>query len=185
MDKKDVLKKIKTLLGVEVKLEQMKLDNGTVLEADAFEPEQAVFVISGEDKIPLPIGDYTLEDGKVLVVAQDGVIGEIKETVEEAPTEEAPKEIPIDAEAAPTAPKKVIESISKELFFSEIEKLRNEIKELQLSKDEKEVELKKDDIKEVELSEVKPIVHNPEKISKQKQTFYKKESLVEFLNNKK
>ena len=165
MNKKTILNEIKTLLGLEVKLEQMKLDNGTVVEADAFEAGYEIFVISDVEKIPLPMGEYIFEDGRALIIAQDGIIGEVKA---------------VETEQAPTSPKKIVESISKELFFSEIEKLRNEINELKLEK----VEVKKEELSEVE-EVVKPIVHNPEKISKQKQTFYKKESLVEFLNNKK
>ena len=180
MNKKTILNEIKTLLGLEVKLEQMKLDNGTVVEADTFEAGYEIFVISDVEKIPLPMGEYIFEDGRALIIAQDGIIGEVKAVeTEQAPTE-APAEVPVEAEQAPTSPKKIVESISKELFFSEIEKLRNEINELKLEK----VEVKKEELSEVE-EVVKPIVHNPEKISKQKQTFYKKESLVEFLNNKK
>tara|TARA_R110000868_G_scaffold138131_2_gene351990 strand:+ start:146 stop:694 length:549 start_codon:yes stop_codon:yes gene_type:complete len=181
MNKKTVLTQIKTLLNIEVKLEQMKLDNGTVIEADSFEPDYEIFVISGEDKIPMPMGEYTLEDGKILTVKQDGIIGEIKDASEEAPSDApAPADVPVEAEQAPTSPKKIVESISKELFFSEIEKLRNEINELKLSKIE--------EVAPVELSEVEvvePLVHNPEKLSKQKATFYKKESLTSFLNNRK
>jgi len=183
MSKKTILNQIKTLLNMEVKLEQMKLDNGTVVEADAFEPEYEIFVISDVEKIPLPVGEYVLEDGRKLVIANEGIIAEIKdaETEEEMPVE-APAEVPVEAEQEPAAPKKIVESISKELFFSEIEKLKEEIKELKLAKEE----VKKE---EVELSEIEvttePLVHNPEKLSNQKQTFYKKESLVEFLNKRK
>ena len=180
MSKKTILNEIKTLLGLEVKLEQMKLDNGTVVEADSFEPEYEIYVISDVEKIPLPMGEYVLEDGRALTIAQDGIIGEIKAVEAEQPETEAPAEVPVAAEQAPTSPKKIVESISKELFFSEIEKLRNEINELKLEK----VEVKKEELSEVE-EEVKPIVHNPEKLAKTKQTFYKKESLVEFLNNRK
>ena len=36
---------------MEVKLEQMALDNGTVIEAEMFEAGQAVFIVNGEDKL--------------------------------------------------------------------------------------------------------------------------------------
>lgn len=157
MNAKDTLKKIKTMLGVQVALEQMKLDNGTVIEAEVFEAGYEIFIVNGEEKIALPVGEYTLEDGKIIIVSVEGVIGEIKEAeAEEIPAEEVAPEAVTEPEmqAEPIAPKKVIESISKEMFFAEIEKLRNEIAELKLSKEE---------VKEVELSEeTKPIVHNPE-----------------------
>ena len=157
MNAKDTLKKIKTMLGVQIALEQMKLDNGTVIEAEVFEAGYDVFIVNGEEKIALPVGEYTLEDGKIIIVEVEGIIAEIKEAEAEAPAEEVAPEAATEPEmqAEPTAPKKVIESISKEMFFAEIEKLRNEIAELKLSKEE--------EVKEVELSEEsKPIVHNPE-----------------------
>ena len=154
MNPKETLKRVKTLLGIEVSLEQQKLDNGTVLEAEVFEAGNDIFIVSEEEKIAVPVGEYTMEDGKILIISEEGVIGEIKEASETPEeVEEAPEEPEMAAE--PAAPKKVIESISKELFFSEIEKLRNEITELKTQKEE--------EVKEVELSEeVKPIKHNPE-----------------------
>ena len=178
MSAKVQINKIKTLLGLEVKLEQMKLENGTVLEAEAFEAGVEVFIVNEEDRIAIPMGEYMLEDGKVLIIAEDGIIGEIKEMEEEAPTEEsAPEvEIEVEAEAETSAPKKVVESITKEMFFSEIEKLRNEIAELKAAKVEvkEEVELSAE-VKEevaVELSadEAQPLKHNPEGSVEKKQT---------------
>ena len=178
MSAKVQINKIKTLLGLEVKLEQMKLENGTVLEAEAFEAGVEVFIVNEEDRIAVPMGEYILEDGKVLIIAEDGIIGEIKEMEEEAPTEEsAPEvEIEVEAEAETSAPKKVVESITKEMFFSEIEKLRNEIAELKAAKVEvkEEVELSAE-VKEevaVELSadEAQPLKHNPEGSVEKKQT---------------
>ncbi len=161
MNAKETLKKVKLALGLEVKLEQMKLDNGTIIEAEVFETDYDVFIVTEEEKIALPVGEYTLEDGKILVISEEGIIAEIKEAVnEEGPAEEAPAEVTEpEMQAEPTA-KKVIESISKEMFFSEIEKLRNEIAELKAGK----TELAKEEVVEVELSEdeTKPIVHNPE-----------------------
>lgn len=166
MNSLKTLNKVKTLLGLEVSLEQAKLDNGTILEADAFEPGQDIFIVSEEERIPIPVGEYTMEDGKQLVITEEGVIAEIKEA---APAEEEAAPVEEPEMAAEPTPKKMVESISKELFFSEIEKLRNEITEL---KAQKEVEV----VKEVELSEeVKPIKHNPEsKPEREKQTFSKK-----------
>ena len=74
----NVINEIKTLLGMEIKLAQMKLDNGTVLEAEMFEAGQPVFIINEEDRIALPIGEYILEDGMILVVSEEGIIAEIK-----------------------------------------------------------------------------------------------------------
>ena len=61
----------------------MLVDGVTVLEANEFVSGQEVYIVSEEEKIPLPIGEYELEDGKILVVSEDGIIGEIKDAVEE------------------------------------------------------------------------------------------------------
>jgi len=158
----NVLNEIKTLLGMDVNLAQMKLKDGvTVLEAEAFEPEQPIFVVNGEDKIPLPVGEYALEDGSILIVEVEGVIKEIAPEMQEEMEPEPEAEATEPQMASETAaPKRIVESISKEMFFAEIEKLRNEINELKLSK----VEDKSDeDLKstEVELS-VEPLTHSPE-----------------------
>ena len=146
---------------MEVKLEQMKLADGmTVLEADSFAPEMEVFVVTeDEQKIPVPVGEYEMEDGRILVVMTEGLIAEIKEMVEEVEAPETEVEVEVIAEVeAPTAtPKKTIESVTKESFFSEIEALRAEITELKALVEKSKVE------EVVELAETpKPISFNPE-----------------------
>ena len=163
--KTSVINQIKTLLGMEVKLETMKLMDGiTIFEADAFETDKEVFIVTeDEQKIPVPIGEYELEDGRILVVEVEGIILEIKEvaTEEEVVEEEAPAvEEEVEAQATPTA-KKTIESIVKETFFAEIEKLTNENIEL---KAQIELLSKVNEVatEATELTEVKPIAFNPE-----------------------
>lgn len=162
--KNSLINQIKTLLGMEIKLETMKLSDGvTVLEAEMFEAGNEVFVVTeDEQKIALPIGEYEMEDGRILIVVEEGIISEIKE--KEAEEEEMPEEAPIEEEAkkeqemetSKAAPKKIVESMIKESFFSEIEALKNENNALK-------AELSKlKEAKEVELSEVKPISFNPE-----------------------
>ena len=162
--KTSVINQIKTLLGMEVKLETMKLMDGiTIFEADAFETDKEVFIVTeDEQKIPVPIGEYELEDGRILVVEVEGIILEIKEVAtEEEVVEEAPEvEVEVEAEATPTA-KKTIESVVKETFFAEIEKLTNENIEL---KAQLENLSKVDEVTNevTELADVKPIAFNPE-----------------------
>ncbi len=88
----EMLNQVKNLLGVElseeVKLEQMKLENGTVLEAEAFEKDNEVFIVTEDEKVPVPSGEYQMEDGKILVV-EEGMISDIKEMEEEVEEEEA------------------------------------------------------------------------------------------------
>ena len=177
--KTNVINQIKQLLGMEVKLEQMMLADGmTVIEADSFDPEMAVVIVTeDEQKIPLPIGEYELEDGRILVVVVEGVIAEVKEAPaqeEEAPMEQPEAEVPVEAEAEVTAPtaKKTVESIIKETFFSEMEALKAENEELKakletFSKVDHVTETTTEEIVEkTELEEIKPITFNPEKENK-------------------
>lgn len=171
MNTNQILNKVRTLLGMEVVLETMKLDdNITVVEAESFEAGMEVVVVTeDEQKIPLPVGSYNLEDGRVLVVAEEGIIAEVKEKEEEAPEVEVEVEVP--AEEAPmeeemsTEPtqtiKKTIESVVKETFFAEMEALKKENEELKAKLEGKvEVELS------TEETDVEPIVFNPENVQK-------------------
>jgi len=166
------INQIKTLLGMEVKLETMKLANGTEIEAEVFETGAEVFSVSEEEKVALPVGEYELEGGQVLVVAEEGVISEIKDAAqeEEAPVEEEVEEQEMEAEVA--TPKKVVESVSKETHFAKIEEMQKEIDALKLALEPKE-EIVEEVKEEVELSaeEVAPIKHNPEANAAKKETF--------------
>jgi len=84
----DILKRFDTFLN-KVELATMKLANGTVLEADEFSEGHSVFIISDTDEqVPLPVGEYELEDGRVLTVGEVGKIGKMDlETVPEAEEE--------------------------------------------------------------------------------------------------
>lgn len=95
MKANDMLNQVKELLGMEVEAEkvelaQMTLENGTVLEAEAFEAGAEVFIVTEDERVALPVGEYELEDGNVLVVTEEGVIAEIKSA--EAEAEEAAEE---------------------------------------------------------------------------------------------
>lgn len=87
-----MLDQVKTLLGVEVKLEQMKLENGTVLEADKFEAGNEIFIVSEDERVALPVGEYVLEDGQTLVIEEEGIIKEMKSENEEEEVEVEAKE---------------------------------------------------------------------------------------------
>jgi hypothetical protein len=148
----NVINEIKTLLGMEVNLAQMKLKDGvTVIEAEMFEAEQAVFIVNGEEKVPMPVGEYELEDGMILVVAVEGVIAEIKQPEVEVEEPEAEVEVEVEAQAETSTPKRIVESVSKEMFFAEIEKLQAQIAELKSVKQE----LSSDVV-------VEPLTHSPE-----------------------
>lgn len=172
MNYKNKLNQIKALLSLEVKLAQMKLEDGiTIIEAESFEPDFSVGIVTADGIVPMPVGEYKLEDGSILVVAVEGIIAEIKQ--EEAPeaeveieVEAAPEEVVepmMEAESAPT-PKRIVESVSKETFFeAEIEALKVELSAI---KAENEALKASKESLEVELSNVEAgaeaIVTNPE-----------------------
>ena len=190
--KTSVINQIKTLLGMEVKLETMKLMDGiTIFEADAFETDKEVFIVTeDEQKIPVPIGEYELEDGRILVVEVEGIILEIKEVAtEEEVVEEAPAvEEEVEAQATPTA-KKTVESIVKETFFAEIEKLTQENIELK-AKLESLSKVDEVAVEATELADVKPIAFNPENTNEVEHFQYASkrprsimDSIIEKINN--
>lgn len=168
-----MLNQIKSVLGVElsteekINLEQMKLENGTVLEAESFESGKEVFILTDDEKVALPIGQYEMEDGKILVIEEDGIISEIKEGGEEE-VEEV-----IEEESS-----EVEEELSEEVYASkdEISELKAMIEDLknqlQLKEEEKVEEiglavttmLSEQEQLEEELSKPasEPIKHSPE-----------------------
>jgi hypothetical protein len=158
MNYKEIVKKICVALNIEVKLEQMKLNDGvTVIEADSFEANNEIFVVTEDDqRIPLPVGEYVVENGMLLIVTQEGVIAEIKEQEEPAEVEEEELEKPqAPAETIEKAQvKKTVESMVKETFFSEYEALKSENEALKTQL--------------AQMEEPKAIVHNPEPTEKVK-----------------
>ena len=88
MKANDMVNQIKTLLNIEVKLEEMKLDNGTVVEAESFESGKEIFIVTDDDKVALPVGEYMLEDSRLLVVEEEGMIADLKDVSDEVPQEE-------------------------------------------------------------------------------------------------
>lgn len=171
MEYKSTKNRVKAVLGFQINLAQMTLEDGvTIIEAEEFAPDFSVGIVTADGVVPMPIGEYTMEDGMVLVVAVEGIIAEVKEaTIEEEAAPEA--EVEVEANVAPQAPapqaKRVVESVSKETFFAEIEKLRTELS-LQISEVKAENESLKEEKEalEVKLNSqeegAEPIVQNPE-----------------------
>ena len=172
-----MLKRIQTLLNTRVELEDRKLDNGTVISADEFAEGQPVFIVTEDERIAMPVGEYQMEDGSVLVVEEEGMIAAIKSGEEEAP--EAVEEEVVEEEMSGTAaPKKVVESNVVETHFSDEQK--NElveailssvtplIEELQNKVNELEAKLSSEEVVEQKLS--KTFKHTPEVKGEQKKT---------------
>jgi hypothetical protein len=108
---------------VVVELAQIKLIDGvTILEAESFEAGMPVFVVAENgDKVPAPIGEHELEDGKILVITEEGVIAEIKEKEVEEVVEET-AEVEMNAEDT----QKFVDMI-REMFTQFSKQVANEI----------------------------------------------------------
>lgn len=148
------LKKIMEVLGLqpenenEVKLESMTLIDGGTIEAESFEAGKDIFIITEEEKIPLPAGDYETEEGKVIVVVEEGVISEVKD--KEQPAEEQPAE-EVEVEQS-------VEYVTKAEFDALVQKIENLSAQIQQPKEE------------IEFSDDK-FNHSPENQTKEVQMF--------------
>ena len=166
MNSKETLNKVKTLLGLEVKLEERKLENGTRFEADAFEKGKEVFIVTDEDeRIAVPAGSYLLDDGFTLIVKEDGIIDEVKEAVEEEVEETVEAPVVEEVEAAEEA--EVGDWKSMEI---RIKNLEDAISDLKADKENK-VEASETEV-ELSLETPKAFKHNPENQSEVKLNSY-------------
>jgi hypothetical protein len=121
MTYKNVLNNVKQLLSMEIKLAQQTLMDGvTTVEAEEFAPDYSIGIVTPEGAIPMPVGEYTLANGDVLVVEVEGIIASIAPTKAEA-EKEAPKTEATGPVMAEATAKKVVETVSKETFFAEVE----------------------------------------------------------------
>jgi hypothetical protein len=194
MNTNDMISKIKEVVGLseEIKLEQQTLDNGAILEAESFEAGQEIFIVTEDEKVAVPVGEYQMEDGRILVVAEEGLIAEIKAEEEEAEEEEV--------EAKDHEEKEEMGYATKE-ELAEVKEMIEEIKAMLEPKEEMSEELSADDLgnlmteelakhEKLELSEVpvevqeelnqpaaEPIKANPEVQTKQNFKFATKRKL--------
>jgi len=158
----DMLNKVKELVGVEaskeVKLAQATLENGAVIESEDFAVGSEVFIVTDDEKVALPVGDYTLEDGEQLKVEEEGIIAAIGKP--EEPTEE-----PTEEEASEELQEEEMAYATKE-ELAEVKSMIEEIKAMIEKKDEMS-EVEKDDKEELskeveEKVELEKVTHNPE-----------------------
>lgn len=135
-----------------VELATMQLENGTTVEAEAFEAGNEIFIVTEDEKVALPVGSYTLEDSTELVVEEEGIIASIGEAeVEEV---EAAADYATKEELAEV--RKAVEDI-----VTMIEELGYGKKDEEMASEDVKEELSEEPTKEI-LSEVEKVKHNPE-----------------------
>ena len=173
-----MLNKVKELVGVEleqeVKLAQATLENGTVIESENFAVGSEVFIVTEDEKVALPIGEYQLEDGEMLTVQEEGIIASIG-AAEEPAEEEASKEENLeeeDKEEMKYATKQELAEVKEMIeeikgMIEKKEEMSEETPQENLSQQSEPVQ---EEVKEEieELSKVERVKHNPEKESKKK-----------------
>ena len=170
----EMIKQVKNLLGVElsdIQLAELKLENGTVLEADAFESGKEVFIKTEDENVALPVGEYELEDSRLLVVEEEGVIKEIKAQEEEEKEDEEKED-----------DKEEMRYVTREEFRKEMDELKDMVEKMMSPKDKEEMssqiqeevslavtevlnsEAEEKEILKQELSQpaAEPLKHNPE-----------------------
>tara|TARA_R110000744_G_scaffold110780_1_gene208888 strand:- start:870 stop:1448 length:579 start_codon:yes stop_codon:yes gene_type:complete len=159
----EIINKVKEVIGIElseepieVKLAQAELENGTIIESESFKEGDEIFIVTEDEKVPLPTGEYKLIDGEILIIEEEGIIKSLgKAEVEEEVEAEDEKEYATKEELEEV--KKVVEEIKAILEPKEEEEMSNEtsvkseevIKKVVYSSKEK-------------MSEVEKVNHNPE-----------------------
>jgi hypothetical protein len=197
----EMLNQIKTLLDIQVKLETMKLENGTDIEAEAFEKGKEVFILTDDEKVAMPVGEYILEDSRLLVVEEEGMIADVRDVSDDVPEkEETTEDLADDKEEKDE--KKMAEVGDWEGMEKRIQNLEDAIADLKADKVSAEEveemgygnkEEMNEDLKE-ELSQpaAQAIKHSPESVSNknEKITFQKQRTksvmdsvLSKILNN--
>ena len=130
---------------VKVEMATMKLAGGVVVEAESFEAGENVFLVGEDDeKVAAPVGEHELEDGRILVIVEEGVISEIREAGE---TEEVVEEV-VEEESTEMAEEMAY--VSKEEFTAAID----EIKEMIAAMMPQEEEMASEEVKEEEKVEM-------------------------------
>jgi hypothetical protein len=160
MNLQDVFKKIELALTPEkVELASMTLADGTMVEAEVFEAGANAFLVDGEgNRVAVPVGEHKLEDGKILVVEEEGIIKEIKEAMME---EEPAIEVEIEAAAEEAAPEMSIGDLVAMVnsLREEVEMMKQEMgKKQEMAEEVVEEEAP---VAEVAMAAQKPIVAAP------------------------
>jgi hypothetical protein len=156
MNLQDVFKKIELALTPEkVELATMVLADGAQLEAEVFEAGANVFLVDGEgEKVAVPVGEYKLEDNRILVIEEEGIIKEIKEAEMEESVE---VEVEAAEEEAPAAEMTIGDLVGM------IEGLREEVEMMkeEMGKYKEEMSKESKEVAEVAMAAQKPMVAAP------------------------
>ena len=181
MKANDILNKIKNIVGVElsekIELAELRLENGTILVSEEFTKGNAVFIKGEDGEIALPVGEYALEDGRILFIVEEGIIDSIKEAADEKEAEEDSKEEELSEDSVTEEKEETVETeleeemqyVTKEEFALALEEIKGMIEKLykenmseEVSEEVTEEPVKEETKEELSAETVEPIKHNPE-----------------------
>lgn len=180
----EILKNIKTFLGeetqeeVKVELEESKLENGTVVESESFEKGKEIFIKTDDEKVAMPVGEYILEDGRLLVVEEEGIIADVREVSDEVPQKEDELEEK-EEEMRDEGKEAAVDDWAG--MEKRIKNLEDAIADLKSRVGEKEEMAKVEENVKQELSETpaaEPISHNPEVQEIKKRVFAQSKNMT-------
>ena len=182
MKSTDMLNKVKEILGVElseekeIKLAQAELENGTIIESETFEPGKEIFIVTEDERVPLPPGEYKLIDGETLIVEEEGIIASIG-AAEEAPAEEEVEAEEEKKEEMGYATKEELEEVKK--VVEEIKAILDPKQEEEEMSEDIESSVKSEETttktvyaQKEEMSQVEKVTHNPENETNKKMNLY-------------
>ena len=175
-----------------VNLAEEKLEDGTIIIADIFEAGASIFIKGEEENVKLPVGEYKLEGGSVLIVTEEGIIESYGEAEADEPKEDEPKEEAIEQELAEEPMEEPQDESNEPEVDGQIQELIIVIASLEeriakleggeeLTTEEVVEELSAEEVivEEVQLSneeskedEPEPIVHVPVDKTEKKSAFY-------------
>ena len=102
-------------------LEKKTSDGETTFDSESFAIGEPVFIVTEDGNIPVPEGEYSLEDASMIKVDATGIIVEVStageeiEEVETAKMQNAPMK---EETGKPVAAKTIIETMTKETRFA-------------------------------------------------------------------
>ena len=180
MKNTDILNRIMTMLSTKVELKQMTLEDGSIIECGSYEVGSDVFKIDGEEKEPLEVGEYTLEDGSKLYVTETGKIGEIASAETEVVEEEMAE---VEAVCEPKDEEKMAEvpATLEEIVQSVMDAVMPLINDLQAKVEAMSgVETEMKEVKETLSSKIvsKPTTHKPVEKTELKSAQKNEQSLI-------
>tara|TARA_R100000734_G_scaffold3859_2_gene3401 strand:+ start:109 stop:669 length:561 start_codon:yes stop_codon:yes gene_type:complete len=162
----EMLNKIKDVINPseEVRLEQLKLENGTVLEAEKFASGNEVFILTEDTKVALPVGEYEMESGDMLKIEEEGIIADLgyeKKEYEDKKEDEEEEKEDMNEEKYPTKEE-----------FEALKEMVMKMRESMGKKEEMTNELPEEVVEELSQPAAEPIKHSPEVVSEKKKVLY-------------